>query len=78
MKWALIFFLLNSNTGEYMESFYAQVFDSQEACEYYLYKLNEEGPNSNYTLKRDDVGNLTLIDEDNVHRFIRACTRLRL
>ena len=81
MKWALIFFLLNSHTGEYMESFYAQVFETKEECEHYLYKLNEKGPNSNsitYNLKRDEVGNLTLIEDNNIFRFIRACTLLRL
>jgi len=76
MKWALIYILLNSNTGEFIEAYKTRMFDSQEACEYYLYELNEKGPNWNYTLKRDDLDNLTLIDEDNVHRYIRACTHL--
>ena len=76
MKWALIYILLNSSSGEVIEAYKTSRFDSQEACEHYLYVLNEQGPNSNYTLKRDDLDNLILIDEDNVHRYIRACTHL--
>ena len=75
MKWALIYILLNSNTGEFIEAYKTRMFDSQEACQHYLYELNENDY-GNYTLKRDDLDNLTLIDEDNVHRYIRACTHL--